>query len=187
MALDTSAIVTVTNPGDTLAISGAISGSGGLTTGGAGTLVISGNLSINGGVTASGAGTVLISGPISGSGGVTVSGPGTLVLGASNTYSGGTTIIAGTLEGNTASLKGAIADNAALVFNQTSAGTFSGSISGSGSLGVTGGSFTLQAADTAIARRNPVALGDSVLPFGLATAVKASRFRPGHPASGRAD
>ena len=40
---------------------------------------------------------------------------------------------AGILQGNTTSLKGNIVNNAAVTFNQGSAGTYSGAMSGSGS------------------------------------------------------
>ncbi len=118
---------------------------------------------------ANSANALSISGPISGSGGLTTSGAGTVVLGARNSYTGGTTVVAGTLQGNTASLQGAIADNGLLVFSQTSAGTFAGSMSGSGNLGVTGGgSVTLPAADTSTATGAvSVAHGTLILPFGL--------------------
>ncbi len=79
-------------------------------------------------------GTSTISTSIAGVGGISKIGAGTLILNGSNSYAGGTTISAGTLQGSTSSLTGAIADNAALVFDQASAGTFSGAISGSGSV-----------------------------------------------------
>jgi autotransporter-associated beta strand protein len=235
VALDTSAIVTVMNPGDTLAISGAISGNGSLTKLGRGTLVLSGgntytgSTAINAGTLTAGAaetpgvsgpfgvqaanaaGTIVFGGgtlqystanqfdysgrfstggnqPISvDTNGQTVTfataiqgmstsltlndsqGTGKLILAGSNSYSGGTTVISGTLQGNTASLQGNIADSAALVFNQTTAGTFAGSISGSGSLAVTGGGpLTLPAADTFAAGGGVVVTqGALVLPFGL--------------------
>ena len=132
MSLDSGAIVTVTNPGDTLAISGPISGSGGLTTNGVGTVILT----------------------------------------ASNFYTGGTTIVSGTLQGNTASLPGTISNNAALVFNQPGVGTFGGSITGSGSLGVTGGGqITLAGADT-LASSGPIAVNQGTLaaPLGISHA-----------------
>ncbi len=61
-------------------------------------------------------------------------GNGTLMLAGANTYSGGTLVSAGTLVGDTASLQGAITDNAALVFAQNADGVFDGTLSGSGSL-----------------------------------------------------
>ncbi len=59
---------------------------------------------------------------------------GTLVLTGSNSYTGGTIITHGTLVGDTTSLQGAIATNAALVFDQAAAGTFGGAISGTGTV-----------------------------------------------------
>ena len=73
-------------------------------------------------------------GAVSGTGSLTKTGAGTLVLSGANTYSGGTTVNAGTLQGDTTSLQGSIADNAALVFNQNADGIFTGSVSGSGVL-----------------------------------------------------
>lgn len=59
---------------------------------------------------------------------------GTTTLTGENDYTGGTTISGGTLRGNTASLTGSILNNAALAFDQTSDGTFSGVVSGTGTL-----------------------------------------------------
>ena len=57
-------------------------------------------------------------GLISGNGTLTKSGNGTLTLVGANSYTGGTTVSAGTLKGNTTSLQGAIANNAAVTFGQ---------------------------------------------------------------------
>jgi autotransporter-associated beta strand protein len=59
-------------------------------------------------------------------------GAGTLILSNVNSYSGGTTVFAGALQGNSASLQGAIstAGNTAVIFDQTGVGVFNGSISG---------------------------------------------------------
>ena len=61
-------------------------------------------------------------------------GQGSLTLSGTNSYTGGTTISTGTLIGNTQSLIGNIVDNATLIFDQSSNGTFAGNISGVGSL-----------------------------------------------------
>jgi autotransporter-associated beta strand protein len=91
---------------------------------------------------------VTIGGVIS-DGGLTKAGAGTLTLTATNTYSLGTLVSAGTLAGTTASLQGGITNNSALVFTQTVAGTYSGIISGTGSLTKQGvGAVTLTGPST---------------------------------------
>ncbi len=90
-----------------------------------------------------------LSGDISGTGSLAKTGNGTLTLTGTNTYSGGTTVSGGTLIGNTASLQGDILNNAAVIFDQASAGTYAGILSGSGSLTKSGeGSLTLGSANT---------------------------------------
>lgn len=104
-----------------------------------GTASISGNIDLGGTFTkfniADGTAAVdmQISGVIS-NGGLNKLGMGTLVLLGTNTYGGGTTVSSGTLQGNTTSLQGNITDNANLVFDQTSSGTYSSMISGLGTL-----------------------------------------------------
>jgi len=152
---------------DTL-FSGAITGSGRLVKNGAGTLDLIGTNSYTGGLTLNGGtllattatttgnivnnaaivfnqpGTGTFSGSMSGTGSFTKTGPGTLILTGANTYTGGTTVSAGTLSGNATSLQGVIQDNAALIFNQSTDGTFNGAIFGSGSLTKTGlGTLTI--------------------------------------------
>ncbi len=141
-----------------LTCSGAISGSGLLTKLGSGNLILTGSNSYTGGnVVSAGvlqgdttnilgdianAGSVVFdqgstgtfSGDISGAGSVTKQGAGTLILSGSNSYSGGTTISAGALQGDTTSLTGNITNSGSLVFDQESLGTFSGDISGTGSV-----------------------------------------------------
>ncbi|PPT53567.1 autotransporter-associated beta strand repeat-containing protein, partial [Xanthomonas arboricola] len=60
----------------------------------------------------------VFTGSITGTGNVIKDGAGALLLNGANGYTGGTTITAGTLIGDTSSLQGDIANNAALVFNQ---------------------------------------------------------------------
>ncbi|GAB5561647.1 MAG: hypothetical protein SynsKO_32940 [Synoicihabitans sp.] len=88
-------------------------------------------------------------GNLSGAGSLTKTGAGTLTLTGANTYSGGTTVSAGTLSGTTTSLQGNITNNAAVIFDQTSSGTFSDIMSGTGSLSKTGaGNLTLSGNNT---------------------------------------
>ncbi|OAJ63603.1 autotransporter-associated beta strand repeat-containing protein [Paraburkholderia ginsengiterrae] len=107
------------------------------TTSGSGT--VNGAVTLNGSSTFStGSGAVLaVNGVVSGStpsSGLNVNGTGTVVLTGLNTYGGGTTLASGTLQGNSGSLHGAIANSALLVFNQASNGTFGGTISGNGAV-----------------------------------------------------
>jgi len=76
-------------------------------------------------------------GTISGGGGLTLAG-GSLTLAGTNSYTGTTTISGGTLTASAASLPGAVTNNAALVFAQNDNGSFSGAISGNGSIAKTG-------------------------------------------------
>ncbi|KXO75778.1 hypothetical protein AYJ56_09905 [Brucella anthropi] len=76
---------------------------------------------------------------LSGSGALVKSGDGTLVLSGANSYSGGTLVSGGTLQGDAASLQGNITNNARLVFDQQSDGTFAGGLSGTGALVKSGG------------------------------------------------
>ena len=110
-----------------------------------------------------------VSGAISGTGGLSLTGAGTLILSnTNNSYSGGTTVSAGTLQGTTASLPGSITNNATLVFNQATAGTYAGTIGGSGTVGKSGsGALTFSSANVT---SGPIAVvqGTLVLPGGLA-------------------
>ncbi len=146
----------------TLILSGANTYTGGTTLSGGSLSVaadnnlgnVSGTLTFNGGTllstagfsssraaTLSGAGTLEVtgtpltmSGIFSSTGSLIKSGVGTLILSGANTYSGGTTVNSGVLQGTTTSLQGIITNNASVIFNQTIAGTYSGVMSGSGSL-----------------------------------------------------
>ncbi|WP_145531675.1 autotransporter outer membrane beta-barrel domain-containing protein [Yersinia kristensenii] len=77
-------------------------------------------------------------GVISGSGSLNQAAIGVLTLTGDNTFTGGTTISAGTLQigngGTTGSVAGDIINNSALSFNRSDALTYSGVISGSGSV-----------------------------------------------------
>jgi len=89
------------------------------------------------------------SGTMSGAGAFTKTGAGTLTLSGANTYSGGTTVAAGTLRGNTSSLQGDIVNQAAVVFDQATTGTYAGAMSGTGSLTKEGaGTLTLSGTNT---------------------------------------
>jgi outer membrane autotransporter protein len=83
--------------------------------------------------------TLTLTGNIGGTGALGMAGPGTLVLTGTNSYTGGTIVAGGILQGNTQSLQGNIANNAAVVFNQTTTGTYAGTMSGTGSLTLQGG------------------------------------------------
>jgi len=71
-------------------------------------------------------------GNMSGTGALVVNMTGTLLLTGTNTYTGGTTVTAGTLEGDTTSIKGDIANETLVIFNQTTTGTYTGSMTGAG-------------------------------------------------------
>jgi fibronectin-binding autotransporter adhesin len=73
-------------------------------------------------------------GAMSGTGSLTKSGAGTLTMSGANSYAGGTTVSAGKLTGTTSAIQGAVANNAAVEFNQSTNGTYAGAMSGSGSL-----------------------------------------------------
>ncbi len=137
--------LTVNNAGNTgtVALSNAANSFTGTATVNSGTLQINqigalpGNASIASGATLefamASAGT--LSGSISGAGSLKQSGPGTLTLNTTNSYTGSTLIAGGTLQINflTAISSGPVTNNGILTFN-TSSGTFSNVISGTGSV-----------------------------------------------------
>jgi fibronectin-binding autotransporter adhesin len=137
----------------TVTVSGTVSTTKGITfdTGSSGT-VISGGTSIgldgasiaDNTITVGTGVTGTIATALTGSNGLTKAGTGNLVLSGSNSYSGGTTVSAGTLTGSTASLQGAITNNAVVTFDQADNGSFASNISGTGSVTKSGaGAVTL--------------------------------------------
>ncbi|WP_296345300.1 autotransporter-associated beta strand repeat-containing protein [Reyranella sp.] len=159
--------------GNTLTLQGAITGVGALTKTGAGTLILTGTNSYTGGTTveagtaqgdsASLQGAIInnatvafdqgtngtYAGTMSGTGALVKSGAGNLTLGGSNSYTGGTTVSGGTLTGNTSSLQGNIVNNAAVVFSQSTDGTYAGIMSGAGGFTKSGaGNLTLTGANS---------------------------------------
>ncbi len=115
-----------------------------------------GNVSLSGGTLANGsldAASYAVSGGtasanLGGSGALTKTGDGTVTLTGANTYAGGTTVSGGTLAGNATSLQGAITNNAVVAFDQGTAGTYAGVMSGTGTMTKTGdGVLTLTGAN----------------------------------------
>lgn len=93
--------------------------------------------------------TATIASQLTGAGGLTKDDYGTLVLTGANNYTGGTVVSAGVLQGNTTSLQGDIVNNANVTFDQSTGGTFGGTMSGSGSLRKIGmGDLALSSANT---------------------------------------
>ncbi len=131
---------TTINAGTVRVAADANLGNGGAVTLGAGTLQWTAafntarNFTLTGAATIDpGAFSVTLSGNIGGSGSFTKPSAGTLILTGSNSYNGAT-VSAGTLQGNSDSLKGNIANSGTVVFNQTSTGTYAGSLSAAGAL-----------------------------------------------------
>ena len=96
-------------------------------------------------------GNLTVGGNITGGFGLVKNGNGNLKLGGTNTYSAGTVINAGTITGNTNSLQGSFTNNSQLTFDQTinsvTTGTFTGSVSGAGSLTFLNGTVQLASGD----------------------------------------
>lgn len=110
---------------------------------GTGTLQYTSGMTSSRNITLNGAGsidtqanTVNLTGQITGIGSMNKLGGGTLILTGSNNYQGGNTVTGGTLQGSTTSLPGNITvhNGANVTFNQAVDGTYTGVISGAGSL-----------------------------------------------------
>ena len=155
--------------------SGVISGAGLVTKSGAGNVTFSGANTYEGGTIISGGtltgSTATVPGDVDVSSGATFalsqttngtfsvliegagrfvkSGSGDVTLSGANSYSGGTLVSGGTLTGTASSLQGSITNDASVVFVQTPDGTYSGAMSGTGTLTKSGaGSLTLSGANT---------------------------------------
>ncbi len=125
-----------------------INGGVGLATNSTGGLTLSGTVSLGSGTRViTNVNTLTISGVIS-SGGLEKKGAGTMILTAANDYASGTTVTEGTLQignnGTTGSVINNIVNNAALVWYRSDSPTYTGQISGTGTLAKQGaGTVTL--------------------------------------------
>lgn len=88
-----------------------------------------------------------VSAQLTGAGSLTKSTAGTLILSGGATYTGGTTLTEGTLQ-TEAGLTGDVANSASLVFAHTGDRTYSGTISGTGSVTQNSGILRLSSAQT---------------------------------------
>jgi autotransporter-associated beta strand protein len=104
--------------------------------------------------------------------GIAKLGPGTLTLSGSNSYTGGTTVSGGRLVGTTASLQGAITNNAAVTFDMATSGTYAGRMTGSGSLTKTGAG-TLTLSNTTV-YTGPTAIDGGVIELASLNALQAT-------------
>lgn len=91
-----------------------------------------------GGTIDNGGFATIMNAPISGSGNLTLTGGGTTTYTANNTHSGTTTLSAGSLRignsGTTGNLSGPLVNNAAVIFDRSNDATYTGVISGNGTL-----------------------------------------------------
>lgn len=143
-----------------------------------------GTFSVNNGghlLTVTGAANTTINGVITNTGGLAKEGSGTLTLGGiANSYSGGTLVSAGRLVGDSTSIRGSVTNNAAVTFDQSTNGTFSSVMSGTGSLLKTGAAvLTLSGPNTYSGGTEIVAgqlSGDTTSLRGLVTNNASVRF-----------
>ncbi|OWT74341.1 MULTISPECIES: autotransporter-associated beta strand repeat-containing protein [unclassified Achromobacter] len=197
--------ISVAAAGQDFTLGQALTGSGALTKIGAGTLVLASGSNYSGGTTITGgtlagdssglqgsinsaAGTTLrfdqagdgsFNGSLAGGGQLVKNGAGALTLTQPNSYTGGTQINTGTLIGDTSSLQGNIVDNASLVFNQATDGTFNGTLSGTGSLTKQGaGTLTANGSNpfsgNVVVAQGTLALGTTGAPADLPAAIQVN-------------
>ncbi len=152
---------------------GNLSGTGAVTKSGTGNVTFSGTNTYSGGTTVN-AGTLTgttdslqgnitnkanvtfdqstsgtYAGNMSGSGSLLKTGTGDVTLSGTNSYTGGTTVNAGTLIGTTSSLQRNITNNASVDFDQSTNGTYTNVISGTGNVVKDGaGNVTFSGANT---------------------------------------
>jgi autotransporter-associated beta strand protein len=176
--------------------SGAITGEGALTKSGTGALTLTGPKSFTGGITVSEgrlqgntsslAGDIVndgvlsfaqetegvYAGAISGSGLLEKTGAGRLTLTQAQTYTGGISILAGALQGDAASLRGDIANDGIVIFEQQTNAVYAGALSGTGAFEKTGaGVLTL---DQASAHTGYAKITQGALKAGAADVIGAS-------------
>ena len=141
-----------------------INGNVGLAVNSTGGLVITNSVSLGSGTRiVTNNNQVTMSGKIS-SGGLTKAGSGTMILAGENDYASGTTISAGTLQigndGLAGSVSGNIVNNSALVWYRSDSPTYSGALSGSGTLTKQGaGTLTLSGTSSSYSGATTISAG----------------------------
>ncbi len=126
---------------------------------------------LNGSLAIGGSNALTLNGSLSGNGSLLKKGAATLTLKGANTYSGGTTLNGGTTTGNTNSLQGAIANNAALTFEQGTDGTYTGNLTGAGVLNKTGSGALLLTGDNTFTGNTNVNAGSLLVNGSLNSAA----------------
>jgi autotransporter-associated beta strand protein len=137
---------------------------------------ISGPVTDNGTLAFDRSDAVIFAGAIGGTGSVLQLGSGTVTLTGNSTYAGGTTISAGTLQigngGTSGSIIGNVTDNGTLAFDRSDSFTFTGAISGTGTVDQIGtGTLTLTGNNT---YSGPTNVSSGTLRAGSATAFSAN-------------
>lgn len=128
---------------------------------------ILGNVVNNGRLAIDRSDALTLDGMISGSGALSQRGVGMTILTADNNYTGGTTITAGVLKlgngGTSGSVLGDVVNDAMIDFDRSDVLTFSGLISGSGSLSQNGAGMTVLAADNTYTGETDVNAGTLII------------------------